>query len=374
VFQKLVFAALMGSSGLVWCGAPAVPGPGLAYTNDWVRRVPWSIHVLQIDRSRRDFEWVTTFGQNHTLGVAPLTDHVRALAKEGARPIAALNGDFFSEHEPFVGDPRGLQIARGELVSAPDGRACFWIDAEGRPHVAEVMSRLRVIWPTGEVIPCGLNEGRSEDSAVLYSSRVGTSTRTVDGREFLLGRAGTNEWLPLQAGRSYSAQVKQVRDGGNLRVPEDSLVLSLGPALADRLATLRPGSRLEVSTATAPSLTGAQLALGGGPVLVHGGTAQPARAFKSTQRHPRAAIGWSSRHFYLVAVDGRQPGLSVGMTLPEFASYLVKLGCDEAMNLDGGWSVELWVNGQIVNSPCYGHERRTGNALVLLQTAPPKAP
>ena len=56
------------------------------------------------------------------------------------------------------------------------------------------------------------------------------------------------------------------------------------------------------------------------------------------------------------------------MTLPELASYLVSQGCEEALHLDGGGSVELWLEGKIVNRPCYGHERSTANALVLLQT------
>jgi len=61
--------------------------------------------------------------------------------------------------------------------------------------------------------------------------------------------------------------------------------------------------------------------------------------WQSTQfRQPRTAIGWNSNFFYIVEVDGRQRGLSVGMTFPELADYMVKLGCDEALNLDGGGS------------------------------------
>ena len=37
------------------------------------------------------------------------------------------------------------------------------------------------------------------------------------------------------------------------------------------------------------------------------------------------------------------------------------------MNLDGGGSAELWFNGKIVNSPCYGHERSTATGIVLLR-------
>ena len=88
-----------------------------------------------------------------------------------------------------------------------------------------------------------------------------------------------------------------------------------------------------------------------------------------TERHPRSAIGWDQRYLYLVEVDGRQDKLSVGMTLEELASYLAKLGCTEAMNLDGGGSATLWCDGRVRNSPCDGRERPIANALVVLRKA-----
>jgi exopolysaccharide biosynthesis protein len=68
-------------------------------------------------------------------------------------------------------------------------------------------------------------------------------------------------------------------------------------------------------------------------------------------------------------VDGRQRG-SIGMTLEELASYLIKLGCDEAMNLDGGGSATLWCQGQLRNQPCDGRERPVANSLVVLRRNP----
>jgi hypothetical protein len=69
------------------------------------------------------------------------------------------------------------------------------------------------------------------------------------------------------------------------------------------------------------------------------------------RRHPRTAIGWNQDHVFLVQVDGRQSGLSVGMTFPELAKYFLKLGCRDAINLDGGGSATMWVLGQVMNSP-----------------------
>lgn len=84
-------------------------------------------------------------------------------------------------------------------------------------------------------------------------------------------------------------------------------------------------------------------------------------------RHPRTAIGWNKDHFFMVEVDGRQRGLSVGMTYQELANYMIKLGCDTALNLDGGGSATLWVMGQVMNSPSEGRPRGCANGLVLIQ-------
>ncbi len=55
------------------------------------------------------------------------------------------------------------------------------------------------------------------------------------------------------------------------------------------------------------------------------------------------------------------------MTLNELSGYLLKLGCEEALNLDGGGSCTTWIAGKTVNSPSEGRERPSANALVLVR-------
>jgi exopolysaccharide biosynthesis protein len=85
------------------------------------------------------------------------------------------------------------------------------------------------------------------------------------------------------------------------------------------------------------------------------------------ERHPRAAVGWNDEFYFLVQVDGRQKGVAAGMTLAELASYLVRLGCKEAMNLDGGGSATLWYAGTVRNFLCDGYEREVANCLVVVK-------
>ena len=98
-------------------------------------------------------------------------------------------------------------------------------------------------------------------------------------------------------------------------------------------------------------------------------------------RHPRSAVGISRnlRYLYLVAIDGRQNGYSEGTTMAETAEWMRKLGAYNALNLDGGGSTALVIEGpdgspELLNRPCglpVGVERRVANHLgVFAQKLP----
>ncbi len=90
-------------------------------------------------------------------------------------------------------------------------------------------------------------------------------------------------------------------------------------------------------------------------------------------RHPRTAVGTKKGGgVVFVTVDGRTEKAS-GMTLLELAHVMRWLGCEEAMNLDGGGSTTMWVRGRgVVNHPCDNTrfdpagERAVTDALCLL--------
>jgi hypothetical protein len=345
---------------------------GLSYLHDVVEEAPWSIHVLKIDRSRTDYEFHTTLAKGTALGLSTLSEQIKSLPRELGQPLGAINGDFWKDSHQQDGDPTGLQIMEGELVSGPCARVCFWMDAAGQPHATNVLAQFQVTAADGATAPFGLNEERTNNGAVLFTPAFGISTHTRGGRELVLECAGDGpaDWLPLRAGKTYPARVREVRETGDTPLARDRMVLSLSPQCAERFSKLAAGSVLKLSTATTPDVRDAKTAIGGGPMLVHGGKA--ATFGGSQPRHPRTALGWNDKFFFLLVVDGRQSNLSVGMSLPELAAYLVKLGCTEAMNLDGGGSSTIWVRGQVMNSPCYGSERAMANALVLVQK--PKTP
>jgi hypothetical protein len=67
-------------------------------------------------------------------------------------------------------------------------------------------------------------------------------------------------------------------------------------------------------------------------------------------RHPRAALGIASGRLVAVACDGRSRR-DAGLTLEELAHLMATLGCEIALNLDGGGSTSLVSGGRLVNRP-----------------------
>ncbi len=348
--------------------------PGVTYTHLTDKSGPWSIHVTRFELNHPELHLTTTLARGTVFGLATVPEQVAAMPKTLGRPIAAVNGDFFLiKKEPYQGDPRGLQIIDGELVSGPWREVAFWVDADGKPHMDRVKPDFKVTLPQSKTINIGFNETRADNKATLLTPALGPSTRTSNGVEVVLQSNGATEWLPAHTGEKISAKIAEVHNSGNTAIRPDTMVLSLGPKLAQRLPTLSTGDDVTISLSVTPALTGIRTAIGGGPALVRNGKnlqeLKPGKADHLRERNPRTAIGWNDHEFLMVVVDGRKPDLSVGMTFPELGALMVRLGCKEAMNLDGGGSTTMWLNGKVINHPSEkGVLRHVANTLVLLQS------
>jgi hypothetical protein len=352
--------------------------PGVSYAHITDKSGPWSIHVTKFDYTRSDLHLTTTLAHGTIFGLATVPEQVAALPKSSGHPIAAVNGDFFLiKKEPYQGDPRGLQILGGELVSGPWKDVTFWVDPNGKPHMDRVKANFKVTLPESKTIDVALNKTRTDNIATLLTPTLGASTRTSNGVEVVLQRNGTSDWLPIHNGEAISARIAEIHNSGNTALQPDTIVLSLGPKLAQRLPTLSTGAEINVSLTTAPALNGVRTALGGGPALVRKSKnlfpQQTGKTDHLRERNPRTAIGWNDHEFLMVVVDGRKPDLSVGMTFPELAAVMSRLGCKEAMNLDGGGSSTMWLDGKVINHPSEkGVLRHVANTLVLVQA--PQSP
>jgi exopolysaccharide biosynthesis protein len=144
-------------------------------------------------------------------------------------------------------------------------------------------------------------------------------------------------------------------------------VLSAAPATDEskQLLALAPGTSMTLRWTL--GWAGALDVVGGMPILVQDGrVVAPSCSTSFCRANPRTGIGYTAHGgILLVVVDGREKG-STGATLVQFAQLMKDLGAVQALNLDGGGSTTMVVQGDVVNVPSDGVQRSISNALLVL--------
>jgi hypothetical protein len=118
-----------------------------------------------------------------------------------------------------------------------------------------------------------------------------------------------------------------------------------------------------------------ETAVGGGPVLLQKGeikiTNNEEMMFTGKaihDKHPRTAMGYTKDDkLIILVVQGRFPGIAEGATLIQEAQILKNLGCWEALNLDGGGSSCMLVNGKITIQPSDNTGQRPVPAVFIIK-------
>jgi hypothetical protein len=326
---------------------------------------PISIWALRLDASRVDLQSV--LANDEIMG----TETVAGIA-ERHQPIAAVNAGYFQQN----GDPAGVMTIDGRLVSdtrRPRGAVGITQDATG---VRLIFARLRasasLVITSGSrptTVPVnGVDTTRLRGQLMLYTPSYHADTDTAKG--------GLEWVVDAQRGRVLSGPL----DAGATPIPRNGFVLSFGgltPPVA--LKGLKRGTRVKLAVTYDPVegepgvWTAAQDIVGGAGLLIRDGRDVEdwsIETFTTTfaeLRHPRTMIGTAAdRAIWLVTVDGRQPERSVGMTLVELRTLARRLGLVNALNLDGGGSTTMWVQGQVVNSPSEATgQRKVSDALLV---------
>ena len=318
---------------------------------------PISIWVLRLDPARVDLQ--AALANDEIMG----TETVGGIAQRH-QPLAAINAGFFLPN----GDPAGVLAIDGRLVSdtrRPRGAVGISKDPTG---VKLVFARLRATASlvlqnssppsnAGQgmtTIPIdGIDTTRIRGQLMLYTPSYHADTDTAKG--------GLEWVIDRQRGRLVSGPHR----GGKTRIPPSGFVLSFGgEAIPEPLRLLGRRTRVRLDVSYDPvegepkSWLIAQDIVGGAGLLIRDGrdvedwSIERFNAGFAENRHPRTMIGTSADNtIWLVTVDGRQPELSVGMTLVELRALARRLGLVNALNLDGGGSTTMWVQGQVMNHP-----------------------
>ena len=355
--------------------------PGVWHHAIYLIDAPWAIHVVEIDLQEAWQAGVrlrTVRSPVEGLGLVKTS----ALAADA---LAAINGDFF--HAGTSVRPLGVQITDGELIGEPRSRSAFALAADGRPHTGVFELNAGLITKSGQVLRLSrLNrEPRTDGELTLYNRHARgrqDSVRAPVGF-FLQSLHGTTSLVNDTA----AVRVVQMRRQAWPLILQQGQWLVAGGEDFARHPVISAGDTVHLYCALPPSTGSLDLAIGGGPRIIRDGGISIEHKREhlgesfANDRHPRTAIGLSreGRYLFLVTVDGRQPGHSVGMSLPELAELMSsdlapftksRRNAYQAINLDGGGSTTMVVREQVVNRPSdQTGERPVANALVV--TAPP---
>ncbi|MGN1125525.1 MAG: phosphodiester glycosidase family protein [Candidatus Gastranaerophilaceae bacterium] len=295
---------------------------------------------------------------NPNINISPELSSKRLASKSTITSIArknnsivAINGTYF---KPQTGVPLGTLMINKKMYTGPIyNRVAMGIFDDGF-DMARIELNAQLKTGKTSIKIDNINQPRMLSTYVIvYTPEWGAFAPASPkyGTQFSISSEGRITSVSSQA----------------LPIPENGYVV-VGPA--DILnKVIKTKHRIELDIKTIPNWENVNHIISGGPYLVKNNevfidiSEQKLNAIGG--KNPRTAIGYTQDgNLILVAVDGRE-GASVGMTLRELAGFMKSIGCTNAMNLDGGGSTVMYVNGRVVNMPKVKGGIALSNALTI---------
>jgi exopolysaccharide biosynthesis protein len=333
---------------------------------------PWVIRVLTIDPDVAEGYLTTTYGST-VANTTPVTKLTKA-----AKGLLGVNASYFAIGSRTPGNPVGLTIANGKVLSDPSGmkrEVTLLVDSDrNQMRIEKVRWSGRVVAENGKAlrltkvnavprVPEGCRTKRSQarcqasGQVAVFTERYGSRTPSGVGTEAILDRKG--------------CAVKVKRHRGTELTGGRWSIQATGASARDLRAMVRHGC-VEVQNTVRDSkgrkieLTRATSAVSGRFQLLRNGRNIAPRRMDDPffHRHPRTIAGttWDGK-IKLVTIDGRSHR-SVGVTLPQAADIAWALGMRDAVNLDGGGSTTMSIRGRLANDVSGSRERAVSDALV----------
>lgn len=274
---------------------------------------------------------------------------ITAMAKK-SNSLVAVNGAFFL---PQTGCPLGTMMVDKKLYTGPvfDRVAMGFFEDGFAMDRLKLDANLRCGW--GECIKIdNINQPRMSITFTLCY---------------------TSDWGAYAPHTPKNCIQVTVSDGKVISISKNRSVIPLNGfvivAPQSKVASLKINDKVDLDIKTTPNWDNVKHIISGGPYLVKDGEVfvdiKAQKLLAIGGRNPRTAIGYTKdNRFIIVTADGRE-GSSIGLTLTELAQYMQKLGCVNAMNLDGGGSTVMYVNGLIANKPPVKGGIALSNALTI---------
>jgi exopolysaccharide biosynthesis protein len=339
------------------------PGVAFAQYSIGTENGPLAVNALMVDPREPSLRFDTAIAEDHVTSSGERTSAM------GVRThaIAGVNGDYFDIGRTY--QPQGMLIRSGELLRGPTDRYAAIIQRDGSVVFHEFRLIGTVRTAHGAFPVTQLNNWPAGDVTIVTPS-FGKTLPAWPGITFV-GLRQLSE-----PGRYVVASVVPMTAS-----IQPEFGLAFGPRLKGTLPRL--GDRLTLTYKLDPPVEGAVAGIGGGPLLLKDGAwyedpHAPAPDERDVRWPVIALARLADNTLLLVAVDGRHPETSIGMTRPEFARMLQRFGAADAMALDSGGSVTLVArvpgdeNVSVRNRPSdSSYERWVSDGLFLYSSAPP---
>ena len=305
------------------------------------------------------------------------------------RVVVAINGSFFNLE---TGVPSGGMIQSGWYIKRfghlGGGSGVAWNRDRsifvGGCIANESEDLMLTNLYTGTSLPIhGINSKRYSNNIILYTHQYDRDSHRGDkGIEILVEMtsplgAQTHPDMTLGIVRKFSLAE------GSIPIPFDHIVLSArGEITNEIIAKLRVGDVVGISLeithlskdcrhSNPIDWTGTYTTIGDSFHFLKDSEIQSFDDLGATTRNPRTAVCYNDDYIYFIVVDGRRNGYSVGMTMDELGVFCRDtLGTTWGVNQDGGGSSTMWINGDVVNRPSDGSERKVANGLMMVVVEP----
>lgn len=312
-------------------------------------------------------------------------------SKDGNRVVGAINAAFFnmSDGVPLFLIAKNNRIINGGAISEGADQylnvpTAFGIDKNGQGIIDYFDFQITMTTNGQSYQLTGMDRVRNGNEAIVYTPNYykGYTDNNQYGFDIIV--EGDTPIGEIYFGDTISGVVKEIAPYGESKhpIPKNGFILSVqgGSPLSKTLSSLQIGQQIDVNFSIDSKWQDAQFIVATGPFLVRDGKPYIMMSTASSRARevaPRTVVAVSKdkKTVHFITVDGRQSH-SKGMNMKELADYLVSLGVDTAINLDGGGSTTMAMRKYgsndvvVVNKPSGGSQRAVHAILEAISTAP----
>ncbi|MBD2447931.1 phosphodiester glycosidase family protein [Nostoc sp. FACHB-152] len=317
----------------------------------WASGLRWRQQFISLGTERFSVVWLEA--NPRTVILKPIPTNPDTLA--GTAPliqtaqkylaVAAINGGYFNRNNRL---PLGAIRRDNQWLSGPilNRGAIAWNDS-GQFYVGRLTLQETLIAPNNVRLPIlFLNSGYVQSGIARYTPIWGQSYIPLTDNETILLVQKGEVSIYFAGGKAGETAFP---------IPQNGYLLTLRGTAATAAAQLPVGTKVTLTSATTPAdFSRYPNIVGAGPLLIENGQIvldAQAEKFSNAfiaEKAVRSGICTTATGTLMIAAVQNRAG-GAGPTLAEHAQLMQKLGCVNALNLDGGSSTSLYLGGQLLD-------------------------